>query len=614
MIPFPPPPPPPNWDDVVANWPIVQPGVESRYFSSHDRTGGNDDGFTGAHSELYVDARGEHVIFDAEGPGRLRTLWFTSESGGYDPLTIGKVRFYFDGEPKPSIEVEANQLYSGKVAPFLRPLVAGNHISTGGFPSWVPLSYAKRLRITTERRAFFYIAQYDRLSPDAEVTTWQKGGVAERLTRLFSGADKPFAGLEPLPQDGRLSGSGVIDALRFEPASKPDAAALQAARIRIWWNGDKAPAIDCPLGMFFGSGLGPAHVRALGFAMFEGAYENRFPMPYWKGARVQVDGIEGRLSAKLSPQRYDPKTAGTLRAVHNAEHPTTLGEDYTMLRIGGAGKLVGTVLLVEPGSPDNKQWWEGDLRCTVNGSRTPSLHGTGHEDDHLGGWSNEFLDTAFSLPMHGEPAVEMLSHEGQYNGNCSLYRLWPGINFVGGIWHSVEHGTENVRNYGYSSVTFYYGLDGLSLVESDRLQPASAESRKEHAFECADLGPSQELTSCFEGREYKKPLQFAHTAHSVAARFTLRLAPGTCGVWLRKVYDQAKGRQRAVVKVDGRTVGPWLLVEQNPWSRWAERDFYIPEAHVKGKRAVTVELVPSEDGPAWDAAEYRALCVVFAKP
>ena len=54
--------------------PLVEDDAQFLYASSYDRTGGNDDGFKGTYSALSVDARGEHVIFDAHGALRLRRL------------------------------------------------------------------------------------------------------------------------------------------------------------------------------------------------------------------------------------------------------------------------------------------------------------------------------------------------------------------------------------------------------------------------------------------------------------------------------------------------------------------------------------------------------------
>ena len=57
--------------------PYLHANVLSRYVSSYDRSGGNDDGFRGTYSALYVDDNGEHVIFDEKGPGCVYNLWFT---------------------------------------------------------------------------------------------------------------------------------------------------------------------------------------------------------------------------------------------------------------------------------------------------------------------------------------------------------------------------------------------------------------------------------------------------------------------------------------------------------------------------------------------------------
>jgi hypothetical protein len=159
-------------------WPRILPGVESRYFSSFDRTGGNADGFTGRYSSLYVLPDGEHVIFDALGPGVLRTLWFTGPREGGAGLELGRIRFYFDGEERARLVTDQERLFGGRQPPFAAPLVADNRTSTGGFVSWVPLAYGRRLLITTERKPSFYIAQYDTFPVDTRLQSWQPGQAA----------------------------------------------------------------------------------------------------------------------------------------------------------------------------------------------------------------------------------------------------------------------------------------------------------------------------------------------------------------------------------------------------------------------------------------------------
>ena len=47
--------------------PVLMEGTQVRQVSSHDRSGGNDDGFNGTYSALYVDENGEYVLFDEVG-------------------------------------------------------------------------------------------------------------------------------------------------------------------------------------------------------------------------------------------------------------------------------------------------------------------------------------------------------------------------------------------------------------------------------------------------------------------------------------------------------------------------------------------------------------------
>lgn len=593
---------------IRSQWPILVPGIDSRSFSSFDRTGGNDDGFTGAHSALYVDERGEFVIFDAEGPGCLRTLWFASAVDGRAPLSIGHVRFYFDGEEEPRLAIEANELFASTRPPFAKPLVADSRASSGGFASWVPLPYASSLKITTEKRAFFYMAQYDTYPPDWSLETWTPGCDPRSLIEEFEEASR----WQALPASGAASfeGAGVVERIAFLPKSLPTKTDLRRARIRIWWDGETQPSVDCPLGMFFGLGLGAAPLRAVAFRSDGRAFVNRFPMPFWRGYRVEVEGLEGELLLEVAPQRYSEPEAGLFCATFREERPTTLGQDYVLLETGGAGKLVGTVLAVEPPSPLDKQWWEGDLRCSTNGKRTMNIHGTGHEDDHLGGWSNEFLDSPFTLPMHGEPAVEMLDRDGQFNGNCSLYRLWPGVHFVGGISHSVEHGTENLKNFNYSSVAFWYRHDAWRLVETDSMEVVDPASRAAHKLASQNESEPILLESCFEGRGYKTHHRAYHACHLNTMEFTLKVDPRNRGVLLRRTYEQFHGRQRARVLVDGELAGIWYTPEENRFCRWAERDFFIPERQARGKTELRVALDPPAGSPLWSASSYKALCVL----
>jgi hypothetical protein len=599
-------------------WPRVLTGVESRYFSSFDRAGGNEDGFTGRYSSLYRLPSGEHVIFDALGPGVLRTLWFTGPHEGGAGLDLGRIRFYFDDEQRPRLETDQERLFGGLQPPFTQPLVADNKVSTGGYVSWVPLAYRRRLLVTTERRPSFYIAQYDTFPVDATLASWRPGADLSAARRLFAAAARCPAGhalSREVPLDFQHRGEGTIELVQFRPARPPSRDELERARVQIRWDGAPRPAVDVPLGLFFGSGLGEAPVRSLAFCMARGVYENRLPMPFWQGFHLRVSGIAGTLAVALAPPRWSRREAGHLHATYREESPTHPERDFEWLDLEGAGKLVGTVLVVLPPTPETKRWWEGDLRSYADGRRTPGLHGTGHEDDHLGGWSNTFLTGPFSLPMHGEPRTEVTERQGeQYNARTTMYRLWPGIHFLSSIRHSVEHGSENGVQADYRGVVFYYVQPGgPRLVQTDRLALGDTESRRRHRFDATGGWQSSELTSAFEGRDYRRTTRATVLAHSGPARFVLAAPPVNRGCFLRRMYDQKEARQRARILVHGREVADWYTAEGNASLRWAERDLFLPAALTSGQSELLVEVRPRAGGPEWSGAEYRLLCVTASE-
>ena len=75
--------------------------------------------------------------------------------------------------------------------------------------------------------------------------------------------------------------------LKIEPAN---AAALKCLWIRITWDGEKAPAVECPLGAFFGNELGyhPARTLMLGTSP-DGTMYCYWPMPFWKSAKIELE-------------------------------------------------------------------------------------------------------------------------------------------------------------------------------------------------------------------------------------------------------------------------------------------------------------------------------------
>lgn len=173
---------------------------------------------------------------------------------------------------------------------------------------------------------------------------------------------------------------------------------LKQARLEIYWDGCYYPAVNVPLGDFFGFGLGRlvAFENAL-FSSPEGRSMNCFvPMPFKKGMKVRVinDGF-----TTINMLYYDidytigdelPRDALYFHAWYNQELPTTLRKDYTILDlVKGQGRFLGANFGVFMDKIKYSHSWggEGEVKFYLdNDSRYPTLCGTGTEDYIGTGW------------------------------------------------------------------------------------------------------------------------------------------------------------------------------------------------------------------------------------
>ena len=617
-------------------YPFMVDDAQMLYLSSYDRAGGNDDGFDGTYSALTVDARGEYVIFDARGPGCLYTLWFTSRVSGWSDLDWGRLRFYFDDDTTARIDEEANVLFAGARAPFVAPFVHGPFTSTGGHLLQMPLPFAKRLRVTTERRAGFYNAAYQLFAADRPVSSWtgrEDASVVARMwaqpgtrPRSYAATTRRAGTLDlpaPLMPDGNmtprhgalaaLDGPGVITALSIQPLFPLTRYQLNHLWLRAYWDGEDTPSIDAPLGSFFGSGLGEADVRAVPLGMSpSGRYYCFLPMPFWTSARLEiVNETPGpaptlRWEFETTPpgdMGYAPERVGLFKARYRHEWPTEAGRDYTLFDTTGRGVYVGQVMTVEPLRPEVKRWWEGDLRMYVDGRRHPALQGTGHEDEYLGGWSNEWLMNPYTLPMHGEPKTADLTQvDFQWNAATTVYRFFAGgVPFQSRLVVSTEHGVDNGVPAMYSSVAYSYERPG-GMTLADTLDVGDATDEAAHRYAATPAAAVRSLTSRFEAMHGASDMTDRGRDVTGRSRFTLAAPTGHGALRLRRLYDQTQ-TQDADVFVNGQPAGRWYTAATNATRRWADADFILPVSLTRGLSTLDIEV--RAIGGAWTEFRYE---------
>lgn len=165
----------------------LRPEVISRQQSSYDRTGGNLDG-------LWLVGLDENstdqVLLDTKRPGVVTRMWFTGNANA-------RLRFYFDGETTPRLSLTIAELTAGTRSPFLSPLVANDTVSSGGFTCYVPIPYAKSLKILGDG-VHYYNINYD-VYPSSEGIVTFTG--EEDVTDLVNQMNACGAKIQPLQDD-----------------------------------------------------------------------------------------------------------------------------------------------------------------------------------------------------------------------------------------------------------------------------------------------------------------------------------------------------------------------------------------------------------------------------
>jgi hypothetical protein len=241
--------------------------------------------------------------------------------------------------------------------------------------------------------------------------------------------------------------------------------------LRIYWDGETDPSVECPIGDFFGIGHGvdkaftslPVRVSS------EGRGRNCYwPMPFHKSARIEIvnqsdlpcDAFYYYIDWQKLPSLADD--VALFHAKYRQEFPCVMGQNYLIADIEGRGHYVGTVQSVYHTSPG---WYgEGDDFFFIDGEKEPSLRGTGTEDYFCNGWG--FTEQAG--PFYGTPLWE--GDDTGDRGSAYRWHIPDPITFKKSLHVEIEHkGGEDFPDgtgTGYierddlmSSVAFWYQIE-----------------------------------------------------------------------------------------------------------------------------------------------------------
>ncbi len=452
--------------------PAFKPSVAVGSVSSYDRTGGNDDGFSGRYSFVRREDDGL-VLADLQGPGVIHRIWTPTPT---DDL----LEFYFDGEPEPRLKIKFRELFLGKHPRFPSPL---SGYGAGGFYTYVPISFAHSCKILAraDKIQFFQI-NYSRYPDTMPVQTFEPNPSAttrlelERAVKTFASAGTDLTE-SVVPPEARRSTfrtnmvlapgasttlfrsdePGRIAAIRLSPASAL-AGKDRATLLRIRFDG-QAPSVSCPAGDFFGFAWDEPAMKSLLVGTVGDTCYSYFPMPYRKSVQIELvsestEGAPRQLKAEVvtanAPRRADE---GGFYAVWRRENPTTPGQPFTFIETEGRGHLVGFILQAQGKAAGKTLFFEGDDQTAIDGDVV--IHGTGSEDFFNGGWYDvpDRWEKRISFPLTG-----CLGYQKPL-GRTGGYRLLLGDAYAYGrsIRQTIEHGGENNSEPAdYCAVTYLY--------------------------------------------------------------------------------------------------------------------------------------------------------------
>jgi hypothetical protein len=194
---------PPTGLDLMKRFnllPKLKTGVRCQQFSSYDRVGNNDDGYAGTYSYLYMDGS-EYVLFESSSPGCIYNIWATRTTD----TDFGTLKFYFDGETNPRINMTFDNLFSGTNAPFLSPLVGTNLISSGGWYCYLPIQFKKSLKISCTYQPRYWHMTYHLYDSDANLTSFTGTETSSDVITMWNNT-----GTDPKPSTGNLTVTGTV--------------------------------------------------------------------------------------------------------------------------------------------------------------------------------------------------------------------------------------------------------------------------------------------------------------------------------------------------------------------------------------------------------------------
>lgn len=258
----------------------------------------------------------------------------------------------------------------------------------------------------------------------------EEGSAAQCARDLGKGWKvNPFIRIEPHTTFtlAEINEPGCIQHIWLTPVGN-----LRHLILRIYWDREENPSVECPIGDFFASGWGEyAPVSSLAVCVNPGsAFNCYWQMPFRKGCKITLENMMDEISTIYYQIDYCltdvPEDALYFHAQFRRVNPLPYKDVYTILDgVEGKGHYVGVYMCW---GVNNLGWWgEGEIKFYMDGdTEYPTICGTGTEDYFCGSYNFENKTThqyeEFTTAYAGMPQV--IRPDGVYNSQTrfAMYR------------------------------------------------------------------------------------------------------------------------------------------------------------------------------------------------
>lgn len=184
-----------------------------------------------------------------------------------------------------------------------------------------------------------------------------------------------------------IKGPGAIQQMWFTPTGD-----WRFLVLRIYWDGQEHPSVECPIGDFFCMGWGSySQLNSLPVCVNPGsAFNCYWEMPFRKHCKMTLENQNTEEITFFYQVNYTltdvPEDCAYFHASFRRVNPLPYKDVYTIIEgIKGQGHYVGTYLAW---GVNNAGWWgEGEVKFYMDKDEYPTICGTGLED-YFGGSYN----------------------------------------------------------------------------------------------------------------------------------------------------------------------------------------------------------------------------------